>query len=221
MSELIDTLRAIVREELSRTRSAELGIVVSVYANDGDANNHQVDVRLRASGVELKRAPVTVQRYGLSSLPMVGDLVLVMFLGGDLNAPMVIGCVYDENVQAPEANASEVVYQVPDEAGERHFHMELPSGTSITFDDEKIRLVSDGSEIEIEKDGTVKIVSAKDIELSAKGNISMQADQNIAIEAGQSLELKGSISVDLEAGADANVKAAILKFGGLAQFSAS
>ena len=122
---------------------------MQVYANEGDGNNHQVDVRLRNSGVELKRAPVTVQRYGISSLPRVDDLVVVVFLGGQLNAPMVMGCVYDENVQPPEAAPGELVYSVPDEAGKKHFHMELPSGTAITFDDEIVTLVTGGTELEI------------------------------------------------------------------------
>ena len=119
MSDLIETLRAIIKDEISKMRPPDLGIVVEVYANDSDGNNHQVDVRLRGSGVELKRAPVTVQRYGMSALPKVDDLVLVMFLSGDLNAPVVIGCVYDENTQPPEAAPAEVVYHIPDEGGER------------------------------------------------------------------------------------------------------
>ena len=220
MSELIDTLRAIVRDEIARNRCAELGIVVQIYANDGDGNNHQVDVRLRSSGVELKRAPVTVQRYGMSALPMVGDLVLVVFLGGELNAPMVIGCVYDDNIQPPEASASELHYIVPDEGGEKHFHMELPSGTSITIDDEKVSLISGGTEIEVEKDGAVKIVAGGNIELSASGDISLEAGGDIKLKAGVNLEAEG-IGVKIQASAEAEVKAASLKFAGLAQFSPS
>lgn len=220
MSELIDTLRAIVRDEMARTRCAELGIVVQVYANGGDGNNHQVDVRLRSSGVELKRAPVTVQRYGMSALPMVGDLVLVVFLGGELNAPMVIGCVYDEDVQPPEAAEGEMVYVVPDEGGEKHLHMELPSGTTLTFDDEKVLLASGETEIEIEKDGSVKIHSASSLELSASGDISLEAGGAMKLEAGTNIEMKG-LGVKVEASAEAEVKAASLKFAGIAQFSPS
>lgn len=220
MSELINTLRAIVRDEIARNRGAELGIVVQVYANEGDGNNHQVDVRLRNSGVELKRAPVTVQRYGISALPRVDDLVVVVFLGGQLNAPMVMGCVYDENVQPPEAAPGELVYAVPDEAGEKHFHMELPSGTAITFDDEIVTLVTGGTELEIEKDGSVKITAAKNIELSAGGDISLDAGGKLNLKAGMDTEIEG-LSVKVKANIEAEVKATLLKFAGIAQFSSS
>ncbi len=157
MSEFIDLLRVVVREELARQRAPELGIVLAVYANDAEGNNHQVDVRLRASGVELQRVPVTVARYGLSVLPREGDLVLVTFVDGDLNAPVVIGSLYDENTQPPEASPAEVVYQVPDAGGERHLHLELPSGMTCTVDDATLTISAGGTEITLEQDGDVSI----------------------------------------------------------------
>ena len=205
---------------MARTRCAELALVIQVYANGGEGNNHQVDVRLRSSGVELKRAPVTVQRYGMSALPRVGDLVLVMFLGGVLNAPMVIGCVYDEDVQPPEAAEGELVYVVPDEAGEKHLHIELPSGTTLTFDDEKVTLVSGETKIEIEKDGLMKIHSASNLQLSASGDISIEAGGDLKLAAATNIEMKG-LAVKIEASAEAEVKAPSLKFAGTAQFSPS
>ena len=50
MSDLIQTMRAIIREELTRTRMPELGIVTEVFAHDSGSspNNHQVSVRLRS-----------------------------------------------------------------------------------------------------------------------------------------------------------------------------
>ncbi len=218
MSDLIDTLRAIIRDELSRIRVSELGIVLAVYANDADGNNHQVDVRLRGSGVELMRAPVTVQRYGISALPMVGDLVVVMFLGGDLNAPMVIGCVYDENIQPPEATPGEVVYQIPDEGGERHLHVELPSGMTCTVDDEAIKIVAGGTEVLLEKDGNLQVDAAGNIEMKASGDITLEAGGKLTLKASADVEIEG-MNINSKANAQAETKAAILKFAGLSQFS--
>ena len=86
---LMATIRAIVRDEMNRLRPPELGVVTRVYgrSDDADASNHQVNVRLRCSEVELHRVPVLVGRPGWSALPNVDDLVLVNFVGGDLNAP--------------------------------------------------------------------------------------------------------------------------------------
>lgn len=220
MSKLIDTLRAIVREELSRLRAPELGIVLEVYANDADGNNHQVDVRLRGSGVELMRAPVTVQRYGISALPRVGDLVVVVFLGGELNAPMVIGCVYDENTQPPQAAPGEVVYQVPDSGGERHFHLELPSGMTCTVDDEAIKIIAGGTQVLLEKDGNLEVEAAGDIEMKATGDITLEAGGKLTLNASGDVEIEG-MNIKSKASAQAESKAAMLKFAGITQFSPS
>src|SRR5260370_29587988 len=89
MSDIVATLGAIVRDELSRRRALELGTVTQLKPKTGDDDdgNHQVNIQLR-SGVELQRVPVAVGRLGLSALPNVGDLIIVDFIGGDLNAPV-------------------------------------------------------------------------------------------------------------------------------------
>lgn len=220
MSELIDTLRAMVRDELARIRPPELGIVLAVFANDEDGNNHQVDVRLRGTGVELQRAPVTVARYGMSILPRVGDLVLVMFVGGNLNAPIVVGSVYDENIQPPEAAPGEVVYQIPDEGAERHLHLELPSGMSYTVDDEAMKIVAGGTEVLLEKDGNLQIKAAGNIELKADGDITLEASGKLTLKAATDVEIQG-MNIKNQANAQAEHSAPMLKFGGMAQFSPS
>jgi len=220
LSELIDTLRAIVRDELARMRSPELGIVLAVYSNDAEGNNHQVDVRLRASGVELQRVPVTVPRYGMSMLPRVDDLVLVVFVGGELNAPVAIGCVYDERVQPPEAAPGELVYKVPDEGGERHMHLEMPSGVTYTVDDTVLKIVAGGTEITLEQDGNVQINAIGNIELKADGDITLEAGGKLTLKATTDVEIQG-LNVKTEASAQGECKAPMLKFGGMAQFSPS
>jgi hypothetical protein len=111
MTGLIPTLRAIIREELTRCRMPELGVVTSVFAKEDDSGdgNHQVNVTLRGSGVELQRVPVAVDRAGWSSLPRAGDLVVVAFLEGDLNAPVVLGTIYDNTLRPPKASPLDLV----------------------------------------------------------------------------------------------------------------
>jgi len=220
VSELIDTLRAVVRDELSRMRAPEMGIVVAIYANDADGNNHQVDVRLRNSGVELMRAPVTVQRYGMSALPRVGDAVLVVFLGGDLNAPMVIGCVYNEEHNPPEGAGAELIYQVPDDGGERHLYLQLPSGMSVTVNDESIQITAGGTEVQLDQDGDIKFISAANIEMQAQGDITLEASGNLTLKAAQDVNIEG-LNVKNQASIEVACKGSMLKFGGMAQFSSS
>ena len=86
VSSLIDALRAIIRDELAARRPPELGIVTQVYPGDGNAGNHQADLRLRSSGLELSRVPVAVPRLGFSLLPRPGDLdeCVAMFFASSL-----------------------------------------------------------------------------------------------------------------------------------------
>jgi uncharacterized protein involved in type VI secretion and phage assembly len=224
MSDLMATLRAIIREELTRHRSLELGIVTAVYPKDssGSANNHQVNVRLRSSGVELQHAAVAVARAGLSMLPREGDLVAVAFVNGDINAPVVLGSVYDQVLQPPQADALDVVYQPPDDedSSVRRFHLELPSGNLITIDDEKLHIESGGTELTITRDGDVAVKSAAKVTIESQGDITLEAGGNLQLSAKQNVTVKG-MSTTVEGQADAKLKAPQLSLAGMTGFSPS
>jgi phage baseplate assembly protein gpV len=224
MSNLIPTLRAIVREELTRYRMPELGVVSGVFAKESDSGdgNHQVSVTLRGSGVELQRAPVTVDRAGWSSLPREGDLVVVSFLDGDLNSPVVLGTIYDNTSRPPKSAALDVVYQPPDDedASVRRFHLELPSGTSITYGDDKLTVTSGSTEIVVEKDGDVSIKSGGNVKIESQGDISLEAGGNVTVKAQQNVSLKG-IAATLEGQGSTTVKGPSIAINGMTSFSPS
>jgi hypothetical protein len=147
--DLIRLLRAVVRDELARLRAPEVGLVTSVQPRDSEGSdaNHQVNVRLAASGLELQAVPVTVGRLGLSMLPQVGDSVLVAFAQGELNAPLVIGSLYDANVQPPVAKAGEVVYAPSDAGGDkslRRLQLAFGADVTLTADADVFRAILDG-----------------------------------------------------------------------------
>ena len=187
MSDMVDIIRAIVRDEMARRRAPELGLVTSVFARDSDSsdNNHQVNVRLRASGVELQRVPVAAARLGLSLLPKVDDLVLVVFANDDINAPVVVGSVYDETVQPPVAKPDELVYMPtdPDDSAIRRLHIELANGCALTWQDDHLTLKLGGTELTVIQDGDVQIKSAGKFEIKADGDISIEAGGNITLKA--------------------------------------
>jgi phage baseplate assembly protein gpV len=223
VSDVIGVLRAIVREELGRRRLPELGTVTTVHAHaDGDDGNHQVDVKLRASGVELKRVPVAVARLGWSALPNKDDLVLVCFLDGDLSAPVVAGCLYDDQAHPPVAAEHEVVYQPPDEESSdtRRFHLELPSGATLTIKDEEVSLTLGDTTVTAAKDGDVSISAKGNIQLKAEGDVEIQATGDLKLSADGKLSLKG-MNASLEGQSETKVKGAQVALAGMTQFSAS
>jgi uncharacterized protein involved in type VI secretion and phage assembly len=222
MSNLIPTLRAIIREELTRYRMPELGVVSGVFSKDSDSGdgNHQVNVTLRGSGVELQRAPVAVDRAGWSALPREGDLVVVSFLDGDLNSPVVLGTIYDNTLRPPKGAPLEVVYQPPDDedASVRRFHLELPGGSSITYGDDKLTVTSGGTEIVVEKDGDVSVKSAGNVKIESQGDISLEAGGNVTVKAQQNVSVKG-LAATLEGQGSTTVKGPSISVAGLTSFS--
>lgn len=221
MSDVVTMLRAIVREELTRYRVNEFGIVTEVFPGDGNENNHQVSVRLRSSGVEIPRAPVTVGRMGFSMLPEVGDLVLLAFVNGDINAPVVIGAVYDSEKQSPEAGPLETVYKPfgDEDSSIRRLHLELPSGSKLTLDDDKLQIESGGTTVVIERDGDVTLKSAANVTIESSGDIKLDAGGNLELSAKQNVTIK-ALSATLEGQTSAKVKGAALTLAGMTSFSA-
>jgi uncharacterized protein involved in type VI secretion and phage assembly len=224
LSDLIQTVRAIIRDELARCRLPELGIVTEVFARDSGSspNNHQVNVRLRSSGVELQRAAVAVGRPGISLLPRVDDLVVVAFLNGDLNTPVVLGSVYSDAVHPPEGQPPEAVYVPDDEANSsvRRVYLELPSGTKLLVNDDAVQLEAGGTRVELQRDGDLSVECSGKVTLKADGDLSIEAGGNIEIKAGNNATVKG-IAVAVEGTAEAKVKGATVTLAGMTNFSAS
>ncbi|HYJ84694.1 MAG TPA: phage baseplate assembly protein V [Pyrinomonadaceae bacterium] len=222
MSDVVNIIRAIVREELTRHRSPQLGIVTEVFPGDGAENNHQVSVKLRSTGVELQRVPVIVGRLGFSMLPEVGHLVLLAFVDGELNAPVVIGSIYDSENQPPEGGPLETIYKpVGDEDSSiRRLHLELPSGCFLTMDDDKLQIESGGTTVVIERDGDVTIKSAAKVAIESTGDITLDAGGNLQLSAKQNVSIKG-LSTAIEGQADAKLKGPMVTLAGMTSFSAS
>ncbi|MEO8620387.1 MAG: phage baseplate assembly protein V [bacterium] len=222
-TDLMSTLRAIVRDEMSRVRPPELGVVTQTHAREDDSNdgNHQVSLSLCASGVELQRVPIAVSRAGWSALPNEGDLLLVNFVGGDLNAPVVVGSLYSDQAHPPVAKAHEIVYLAPDDddSSLRRMHFELANGNTFTIKDETLEVVMGGTTVTLNKDGDIEIKAAGNISFSADGDFSLKASGSVSIEAQSDLKLKGTSSATLEGTATTTVKGGQISLAGVTQFN--
>lgn len=111
MKGLVEIIRRVARAELARRRGCRLAVVVATHphTDDGDENNHEVDVRLKHDGLELRRVPVVVPFAGFVAGPRVDDLVLVDFLDGDLAQPFVLGALHHAAHRPPVHADGEVV----------------------------------------------------------------------------------------------------------------
>lgn len=224
-------IKSIIADELKSHKTSELGVVTETYSHESaaDRNNYEADIRLRDSGLELKRVPLVSQRIGAVAIPNVDDLVLVTYLNGDVNSAIVNGRLYNDVDRPPEAASHELVYVSPDaaESGVRRVHLEFPNGNVLTLDDDKVHLemgstkitVNNGGDVELEADGNVSVTSSGDTTLDVQGSLNLTAGGDVAIE-GTNVELKSSANLDLKGGGTSTLKGSSISITGQTSFSA-
>ena len=200
---LYQTIQKIVQQELGRVRTAELALVQEQHphSSDGDQDNYACTVKLRDSGLVLKAVPVATGRIGCASIPAVGDLVLVQFVGGDVNAPVIVGSLYNDEDRPPVNADGQWVLHLPLGAGDadavhievtskdaRSVVLKLGNGLEATLQDDDpvlaLRVAGGKATVEVSRDGAIAVESS--------GNVEMKANGNIKIEAQGQLTLKGA-----------------------------
>jgi hypothetical protein len=203
---LLDTIRKIVREELRQAQGATLAIVQEQHLGGGE---YACTVKLRDSELVLSRVPVATARMGLASLPAVNDLVLLQFIHGDINRPVIIGSLYNDEDSPPESADGEWICRLPLGAGdsdgiELHAKSAEPSlsvriGGGLVLelkDDDPVISIDIGS-------GSAELTVASD------GAVSIGAGTSVSIEAGADLELKGA-NVKIEGSGEVAISGAVI-----------
>lgn len=167
MSELIPILRALIRDEMANLRLGEIGVVTAVFPHaEGDAHNYECSLKLRDGDLELRRVPMCTPHIGMSSAPRVGDLVLVTYIHGDTNNPVVIGRLYSDTSPPP-------VHE------DKAWHVESPyqDKTSITLAaDGAVQVTAGKTTLTMKKDGEVEIAGEAALKIKVKGAINIEGD---------------------------------------------
>jgi hypothetical protein len=119
MRNIVEVVQKIVRHELRKIRMGELGVVTSVFPHtaEDDDNNYECHVKLKdssASGseLELRKVPIATGIIGAAAVPNVGDLVLVSFVRGNVNQPVIIGRLYNDEDRPPLHQSDEIVHRI-------------------------------------------------------------------------------------------------------------
>lgn len=213
MSSVVPLVAQIARRELHAHRTLSLGVVTEVFTNgDGGGTNHlDAHVRLHGDAMVLQHVPVVVSRIGVNAVPRVGDLVLVGFLDGDVNGAVVLGVLHDADTPSPQAGPDEVVYEVPDDGGDRRLEIVLPNGNTVTVRDDDVTITMGGTTLKVEADGAITLDAAGDLVLKAAGAVSIEAGTSITASAPQ---------VEVDASGTAKIKSSSNTIAGMTQFSA-
>jgi phage baseplate assembly protein gpV len=208
-SALYDSVARIARHEASARAVAAVGVVTDLFDTSGSPADHAVTVELRDSGLALPRVPVAVGALGFAALPAVGDLVVVLFLEGDVNAPLVVGRLYHPDLEPPaDAKAGKLVLALP--AGEAEpklrlvvdgaapkIELHLPSDVLVEIDDGVVKLaVGQNEELRVKVEaaggGRVEIAAGSSkITLKQDGDVTVSAGGNLKLEANE-IDISGS-----------------------------
>ena len=110
---IIDIVRRVVGEEMALVRGNLLGVVSAVFPNEDPKanNNYEINVRLKHEDLELHKVPVAVAHVGFAAPPRAGELVLVQFINGDLNQPVITGRFYTDDSLAPLFKEDEILFE--------------------------------------------------------------------------------------------------------------
>ena len=158
-------------------------------------------------------SPLAGKEHGIQFVPDVGDLVVLGFVSGDRQRPIVLGCLWNKKIPIPyplkdgknfsfaikTPSGSEIL--LGGEKGKEKITIHTPAGTKVELDDEKKALnVSD-------KDGK----NAVKMDLKG-GQMQILADKKLTLKAGSaSLELDGTGKATLKATTSATLDAATVE----------
>lgn len=238
---IVSTIQEIIRQELRRVRVTELGLVEEVYphSSGNDDDNYGCDVRLKNSGLLLKRVPIATGHIGSVAIPNKGDLVLLAFDKGDVNQPLVIGRLYNADDRPPLNNPDEIIFRLPlanpdddtikaairnisSNDPPREVLLEMTPKITVQVNDGTVRAVAGKTEMQLDQPGE----SGGTVTIFAGGTkITMDQDGDLSIEAGGNISLKtetGDLSIEaMNVSIKSQINTDIEATGGQATFKGS
>lgn len=206
---IVEAMRGIAKVELRKFRMPELGVVTSIFPHSSasDKDNYECNVRLKNSNVELRKVQITTQCIGLVGIPRVGDLVLVVFINGDINAPVVVGRLYNDEDRPPLNKAEEVVY-IPPYARKpdvRRIYLEFPGGMIFRVTDDEVDVNAGETKVIIQRNGDVVIESKANVTIKADGDALIKSKGKMTISA-SSIKMDSEKDLNINSGSDMKIK---------------
>jgi len=201
---LFDSVSRIARHEAAARPVASAGVVTSIFPNDGISPDYAVSVKLRESGIVLPRVPVAAGAMGFAAIPAVDDLVVVTFLEGDWNSPVVAGRLYHPDQNPPKHGDGQIVLRLPSGAESPDLNCEiasdpvgilltLPGDVKVEIKEEVISLAAGQIKLTIQASGGGRLTAE-----AGGSSITLKQDGDIAIQSQAKITLDGA-EIDITA----------------------
>lgn len=192
MNELFQIFRAIVRDELRALRTGDTAVVTATAPHaEGDTNNHACDVQLRHGGLALTGVPIATPHLGMVSPPRVGDIVLITYVDGDVNRPVITGRLYSDEAPPPVHEDDELWISMP-----------TAHKTQVALRKDGSVLIAAGkTTITVGLDGALEIAGETDLRITVKGDASVTAEGDVLLRCADA-KIHASGTIDLGEGGD-------------------
>lgn len=198
------------RRAAARAPGLTTGVVVE---NHDAAGQGRLQVALRWQGDEhtvwIRRATLYGgAERGLYFTPEKGDEVLVAFLDGQLERPVVVGALWngEQPVAAEARHPQNDVKEIKTRAGSRVTFRETAGKASITVQTPeqrcRVEMTNEGpSRVAVFAQGEVSVTAQKgDVKVEAsQGSVSVTAARNVSLCAGKDMDLKAGGKLAVEA----------------------
>ncbi len=231
MDSIVSIMKKVAEHEAQRIFTTELGLVTAVFPHkdDGDTENYQCSVKLKnrkqpdGTDFELRKVPIATPYIGLVCIPNVDDLVLINFISGDINSPVITGRLYNETDRPPVNLEKEFLLKhslkeggsIKVDAEGKILITSKDEKNVFTLQDEKIAIENEKFSLIIDISGEkITILSDKDMALTAKSGkleieaneITIKSKKALTIDSGDALNIKSAADTKVEAGGALNIK---------------
>jgi phage baseplate assembly protein gpV len=195
---LFDSIARIARNEQRAQATAGIGVVTEVHPASAAQKDHAATVTMRDTGIVLPRVPIAVGVIGWAAIPDVDDVVVVLFMDGDVNAPVIAGRLYTPDRDAPKHAEGELVLALPPGAAQPDLELVVdgnaPSITLTLPGDVKVE-IKDGSVTFAVGEMTVSLTGSGGgrAEIAAgSSKLTLKKDGDVTLTAGGKLKLEGT-----------------------------
>lgn len=224
--ELLTLLRRLIRHELDGRPQSALAVVDAVRHKSADSDPGNYDCSVHLHGRDEARyhhVPICTGHRGSVATPCVGDTVLLQFVGGDPQRPVIVGRLHDDQLRAPDHGPEELRTRLPADAAEderidlraaaadgRTVEVLLGEDIAVRCTDDRIELrhgarrcILDG-----EAGSTTLAADGASLVLEDGGNVELSADGDLTIAVKGSIAAEAQAQLDLNASGPATLKGA-------------
>lgn len=167
------------------------------------------------------------KNWGANFVPRVGQEVVISYLNGDPDRPVVTGAVYNGANPGPNYTASQSGWKTEfegskfnelrfeDKGGKEEIYMEAGKDHRFLIHHDQLGKIENDQTLEIVKNRTLTVTEGNETHTVKKGNQSISIDagnQSLAIKKGtQTIDVQGAISISSKASIELKVGGSSIK----------